>query len=321
MIVNAETQALIAKFLDNPDDVEVSFQLAHWRSLSNENENYFQQLSEIWVMSSNGAVLDEINERKSVLELNRSLPNHANQKNIVLKWIGSIAAISLLSFVSYWALSTKSETLLTRSTHNGQTDSVFLADGSKIMLAENSTLIYPKVFNKNTRTVYLNKGKAFFLIFKDHKHPFKVIMKESSVSVLGTSFNIALSNNKIDLDVKTGVVSFLPYDKGKTSFLKADEAITYFINSNRIVTRSSLNGDAWLTKNLVFVEAPLEDVCKQLSEYYHVDIKLSGDLMHDKKLNADFKSNSLHEVLQILNVTYGFKTKKIKDIIYLKIPN
>lgn len=144
-------------------------------------------------------------------------------------------------------------------------------------------------------------------------------MNKSDVTVLGTSFNIKVSSVQIDLSVKTGRVMFSPFQNGSKSILSEGQAITYDSEKGEIVAKTAQNADAWLTKELTFVDTPLEEVCKQLSAYYHADIKLQNN-KRNKKLNATFKNQTLAQVLEVLNETYNIKIKKEKDQITLITP-
>ena len=71
---------------------------------------------------------------------------------------------------------------------------------------------------------------------------------------------------------------------------------------------------------MVFVDTPLEEVCKQLTGFYGKEIKLSYLGSENKKLNAVFKDQSLEQVLEILNETFNIKINKENNQINLIKP-
>jgi transmembrane sensor len=315
---NSEFLALIARHLNNPDDKECQLQVEQFRIESAQNESFFLEIKKVWELSPKSSILSEIDTKLSAKKFKSNLTKNSSKSGSL--WFRGVAAAILLFAISYliYAQSTKI-VFSTLKTATHQIDSVKLVDGSVIILAENSELRYPDQF-ASTREIILTKGQAFFKIAKDPKHAFKVIMNKSDVVVLGTSFNIKMSETKIDLGVITGRVIFTPYQNGTTSILTAGQALTYDVAKKEFLTKNAQNSDSWLTKELVFVDTPLEDVCKQLTDYYGADIRLQNNKHKVKKLNATFKYQSLNQVLEILNETYNIKIKKENNQINLITP-
>lgn len=312
---------LITRYLNNPTDQLLQLEIAAFRSASPENESYFQEIEKVWSYAASAGRLEEITSVDYKERFTQSLPQNTPKRSWGKIWFSGVAASLLVFFIGYWIYTENNKpTYLIKTTAHNQIDSVKLADGSVIILAENSELKYPNKFEQPTREIFLSKGQAFFKIAKDAAHPFKVLMNESDVTVLGTSFNIKLTASSIELGVKTGKVLFSPYKDGAVSILTAGQGLAYDIHKREFLTQSSENQDAWLTKELVFVDTPLEEVCKQLTNYYGVVIKLQNDVPTAKKLNAKFNDQSLNDVLIILNETYNIKINKEHNQINLITP-
>lgn len=321
MLENDESLELISSYLNNPTDESLQLKIDAFRSESPQHESYFLEMERIWNYAASAARLEEISTTDYSKRFKQSLHQNTPRRSLGMAWLSGIAASLLVLIVGYWIYTENNEpNYLIKTTSNNQIDSVKLADGSVIILAENSELKYPDKFKSPIREIFLSKGQAFFKVAKDAAHPFKVVMNESDVTVLGTSFNIKLTNSNIALGVKTGRVLFSPYKDGASSILTAGQGLAYDIQKREFLTQSSENQDAWLTKELVFVDTPLEEVCKQLTNYYGVVIKLQGDMRTAKKLNAKFKDQSLNDVLIILNETYNIKINKEHNQINLITP-
>ncbi|SIO14920.1 FecR family protein [Chitinophaga niabensis] len=71
----------------------------------------------------------------------------------------------------------------------GETYKLTLSDGTEVRLNASTRLRFPFRFGKATRDVYVD-GEAYFKVTKDAAHPFVVHLPQSSVTVLGTSFNV-----------------------------------------------------------------------------------------------------------------------------------
>ncbi|MDQ7947949.1 MAG: FecR domain-containing protein [Pedobacter sp.] len=316
-----ESLELIARYLNSPSDLDLQSQVTAFRAASPENEAYFLEIEEVWQQSAEAGRLERTNVAQSVQQLKSKLAPVSVPKAGIITWFRGVAAAVVLLVAGFWLYrSTTPPNLIVKTTAKNQIDSVKLNDGSVVILAENSTLQYAENFGTEKREIQLDKGQAFFKITKDPAHPFKVVLHQSDVVVLGTSFNIKLSNKAIELGVKTGRVVFTPYKDGATSILTAGQALTYDVEKRELVSKTSQNLDSWLTKELTFVDTPLEEVCKQLTSYYGVDIKLQKNSNKAKKLNARFANQSLEEVLMILNETYNIKIKKENNQINLITP-
>jgi len=321
MLQNTESLDLIARYLNNPADQFLQSEISKFCAESAENEAYFLEIEEIWNQSAAASILETIDEKSAVKQFKKTLKAQTPINQTLGSWFKAIAASVLLFIAGYLLYSQNAApNYIIKATAKNQIDSVKLADGSVIILSENTELKYPDEFNSDTREIFLSKGQAFFKIARDVNHPFKVLMNKSDVEVLGTSFNIKLANNKIELGVKTGKVLFSPYKGGATSILTAGQALSYDIEKNELITKTAQNDDSWLTKELVFVDTPLDEVCKQLTEYYGVVIKLQDHKHTIKKLNAKFQNQSLSDVLIVLNETYNINIKKERNQINLITP-
>ncbi len=318
MLSNPEFLDLISKHLNDPTDQELLLAVEKQRALSPENDIFFLEVKNIWELSGKAARINEVDAQQAIKNLKNQLIEKSPKKKTL--WLTRIAASILLFSIGYLIYNQATKTVFTiKKTSENQVDSVRLADGSVVILAENSEVRYPDQFDA-IREISLLKGQAFFKIHKDPTHPFKVVMNKSNVVVLGTTFNIKMSNAKIDLGVISGKVIFTPYENGTTSILTAGQALTYDIIKKEFLTKTAQNSDSWLTKELIFVDTPLEEVCKQLTDYYGAAIKLKNDKHTEKKLNATFKYQSLNQVLEILNETYNIKIERENNQINLITP-
>ena len=102
----------------------------------------------------------------------------------------------------------------------GKRSTLILADGSKVYLNSGSSLVYPAVFAKDKREVYLD-GEAYFEVSKEARRKFVVQTAYKAVEVLGTKFNVSvdkrqslfeavLVTGKIGLESNTGKIELIP---------------------------------------------------------------------------------------------------------------
>lgn len=302
---NLQLRELILKHLNDPQNELLTDQVNDLRKSAQVNEDYFIEIKRIWDLSIKTKPLSQVDLKVSLRNFKSEL-NKDIYKTSWLKspWLRNVAALFFLGLLTFWIYSENNAIKYLTKNSNGHIDSLVLSDGSKIMLAEQTIVSYPTKFENEERSVTLVKGQAFFQVSKDAKHPFKVLIRQSKVKVLGTSFNINYTHSNINLSVKTGRVMFSPNSNSNASILGANEAISYDYLKNTIEMENGTNSKSWLTKELSFVDMPLTEVCEQLSDYYHVKITLVDKTHSANKFNATFKDSSLEEVLTVLKETY-----------------
>lgn len=312
-------QEIILRHLNDPENQPLQEEVSRMRSLSAAHEKQFLDIKRIWDLTPRAARLQEVDDVRSLQNLEVALGRQGPGKSRTMYfWLCTAASLFLAIFAIWFYFSRENLTYLVKETTAGVIDSVRLADGSHVFLAENSTVKYPEEFKANIRSVVLLKGKAFFKVAKDAKHPFEVTINHSVVKVLGTSFNINYMPDRIDVSVKTGRVMFSANSKSDPAILIAGEALSYDLGKNQLSKQNGLNSTGWLTKELHFVDMPLEEVCRQLSDYYQVKVILLARTNAAKKLNANFSDTSIEDVLKVLKQTYPIRVEKKDSIIYIK---
>jgi len=210
------------------------------------------------------------------------------------------AAIFLLIFNIY------SPMTLNRRSGDEQTN-VVLQDDSRIYLNKNSTLIYPKSFEDTTERRVSLEGEAFFEVERDEKVPFKIIVDEAEVQVLGTSFNVRSreSENQIEVFVKTGKVEF---GKGnKTVVLTPNEMGIYDKASEAVVkkTLTDSNSLAWHSKKMVFDKSRFIEIEKTLYKVFGYQMKVDNPNIYNCALTSTIEFETIEDALQILEATIG----------------
>jgi len=186
---------------------------------------------------------------------------------------------------------------------------LFLADGSKVILEPFSSLKYPNCFLKNQREVVL-KGEAFFDIERDTTKPFVVYANETITKVLGTSFTIKAfeGEKEVEVAVKTGKVAVYAQVSSEPKkvvgasekfVIRTDEQILIPIPNkklevtpNQTVVFNKVKADMQkmvsalplpvkpiqqMTK-LKFIEEPLPQVLEALGKVYGLEISFADNL-------------------------------------------
>ncbi len=199
-------------------------------------------------------------------------------------------------------------------TDKGVKGKVLLPDGSTVWLNSDSKLKYPDVFSDDKREVEVS-GEAYFEVQKDAKKPMYVKTgKGFTIKVLGTTFSIRsyendqeskaiLYNGSIELikdPDKNGEKVVLGLKPNDCATIRDDGATKI----TQIVTMTDI---AWLKGEIVFEDTPMSEVLKILERWYGKKFDVKNNSIYKFKLNATFKSESLVQILDIINLCTSVK--------------
>ena len=205
----------------------------------------------------------------------------------------------------------------------GKRTQITLSEGTIIWLNSGSKLIYPAVFAKNRREVYID-GEAVFDVTHMDDRPFVVTTKDFDIKVLGTVFNVSaysddknssavLAQGKIEL-VYTGA-SILSKEKLEIS----PGSMAVFDHNQRTFEKTKVDPQmylSWRDGYLTLNREKLENILRKLSRYYNIEMVISDNRLKNETFSGflDLK-NSVEEVLSVINettsLTYSIDHEKI----------
>ena len=185
---------------------------------------------------------------------------------------------------------------------------VELPDGSVVYLNKSAQLSYPKVFEKNQRTVSL-QGEAFFEVAKDVERPFTINTKHAEIEVLGTSFNIDTNEDDTEIIVATGKVKVQSHFAQESAILLPKESALISPTALTRFSTEDQNYLAWKTGKFTFQEQAIKDVISELNTFYQNKLVLSKSAT-DCLLTASFNKDDLKEILEILQLSCSLQLKE-----------
>jgi transmembrane sensor len=222
---------------------------------------------------------------------------------------------------------TATETFNTITTPRGGQYQINLPDGTKIWLNAGSSLKYPAVFSKDERKVELT-GEAYFEVAKvtikdkgSNKYqraPFIVVTDKQKIEVLGTHFNVNsyVDNNESKTTLLEGSVKVSNLKSKRSNLLKPGQQSLIAGEGLQIANVDTVETVAWKNGYFQFNESDLEDIMKQLSRWYNVDVVFEGKLPEDLFHFKTPRNQSLIEVLKIFELNgINFKIEGRKLIV------
>ncbi|MCE5347640.1 MAG: DUF4974 domain-containing protein [Bacteroidales bacterium] len=178
-----------------------------------------------------------------------------------------------------------------------------LPDGTTGMLNSGSHLSYSLPFSNN-RQVKL-EGEAWFEVNHDEDHPFEISAGNSTVRVLGTSFNLSAypAENYIEVVLQLGKIEFLDNKVNeKVTMLPSERLIFQNGNISKSVTDPA-KYNAWTEGKLVFRGDPMSEVARRIERWYNVKVTLSDTELEKYSFRGTFEDDTIDEVLKFLAMT------------------
>ena len=201
------------------------------------------------------------------------------------------------------------------TTAYGVVSKVQLSDGSEVWLNSGSTLSYPKRFEGDKRTVFLS-GEAYFHVSSDRAHRFEVQTSHGLVvSAYGTEFNVQAYEDETNIiaTLANGHIEVEHANTNQREDLQPGEQLVYTKSEDKMQTQkaSLLAETAWREGKIMFRRTPMQEVVRQLSRHFNVDIQLQGKELYTYTYSATFTTETLPEILDLLEKTAPIRCEVI----------
>ncbi len=192
---------------------------------------------------------------------------------------------------------------------------VTLCDGSVVRLNAGSRLEYPNSFPSHERKVRLT-GEAYFEIKHDGR-PFMVEVRQASIRVYGTHFNInAYQETNIETVLVEGKVGVSIQDSTyQEKILKPNQLsrLNLLTGEQEIVDVDVQKYIAWTTGFLRYDNDSLELLIEDLSRWYGTNFDFKDNKLKNIRISASInKDTPLEEVLAMIQTTAKIKFHLIK---------
>ena len=279
----------------------LSVALVLWQGMKNEAEEEHRQFSAVSRPGGERAILKLYNGKTVVLDSTMKSSLIAHEANVRIEMDSN----HLLRYSSHdsieMANDNKNNELIIPK---GGEYQVVLADGTKVWLNSASRLIYPQSFMGKERRVVLS-GEAFFDVAHDAERPFIVETSRMNVKVLGTRFNVNDydDNEEVSTTLVNGSVEIISGDQqafrlvpGEQAYGKENELEKREVNV-RLYT-------SWIDGKFLFNNTELEEIAKQISRWYDVEIFFSSESVKKVRFTgAIVKFKPLEDLVRMIEST------------------
>ena len=195
--------------------------------------------------------------------------------------------------------------MITLSTPRGGQFQAVLPDGSKLWLNAASFVEFPSKFSSKERTVKVS-GEVYFEVAQNQQSPFMVKAGNTTIQVLGTSFNINAYDDErvVRTTLVNGSVRVSPLESNSGNVILKPGQQAVSSNNGEITGVFSpelANILAWKNGFFSFEKADIETVMRQLERWYDIKVQYRGTIP-SVKLNGDLdRQIPLSDVLKYLS--------------------
>jgi transmembrane sensor len=186
------------------------------------------------------------------------------------------------------------------STRLGEHRQVALPDGSVMDL--NSRSVVAVHYEKGRRGVELKQGEAMFSVEHDTSRPFVVAAGAGQVTVTGTRFDVRRDDDQTRVAVEAGTVKVQGRSPEEVVTLTAGLG-SHVDSKGQVATAYAVNAaelTAWRTGKLVFNNASLAEVAREVSRYREQPLRVSTPAVGNLRLTSVFKANDTDALLKAL---------------------
>ena len=275
--------------------------LVLWQGMKNESVEVHRQFSAVSRPGGERAILKLYDGKTIMLDSTMKSSLIAHEANVRIEMDSN----HLLRYSSYDSIgitdANKNNELIIPK---GGEYQVVLADGTKVWLNSASRLIYPQSFMGKERRVVLS-GEAFFDVAHDAERPFIVETSRMNVKVLGTRFNVNDydDNEEVSTTLVNGSVEIFSGGQqafrlvpGEQAYGKENELEKREVNV-RLYT-------SWIDGKFLFNNTELEEIAKQISRWYDVEIFFSSENVKKVRFTgAIVKFKPLDDLVRMIEST------------------
>ncbi len=317
------------------ESVQMKFQ---WWMLNAAPESQTgQAMEDLWEESSAACDSHTLSDLQRLREAIGNVPAAKQRplwQRFLLRGAAAAVLVALSAGATYYI--TKEYLLARPGSHdfvqltvpNGETRELLLDDHTMVTINAGSTLVYPRHFSSDTRTVFLT-GEANFQVHEDASRPFIVKTQCFSVQALGTYFGVnAYATDDVhqailqEGKVKVSLHGQSGEDSGRSYILYPDQSLEYSKSGGHVHIDKQVDAERLLSWNqgyLVFRKADFSQILESIERRYGVRILCDNISKMNGSYYVKFRpTESLHDVLNVLNnLSTHFKYKQVGDTVYI----
>jgi transmembrane sensor len=262
-------------------------EFTEWLQADTANRFAFDKVEDLDAELDNAALHEPAAAERSVLPLFRQ-----SRIGRFVPWVaaGALAASIVLAFVFLSPAPRGVE----YATKMGETRIVMLADGTRIDLNTATRLLV------ENRHVTLRTGEALFHVARNAQHPFTVTAGDRTLRDLGTVFDVLRNGGTLTVVVAEGSVGVS--GGGREVALGSGDKLIHSetTGSTQVEKIDPEQALAWTKGYLVYRNAPLSAVVRDLNRYFPTPVALDAGAA-DERFTGVLKIDNQAAILERLS--------------------
>ncbi len=303
-----------------------------WFAASPENQKSFEKNKKIWELSKNH-ISSELIDRDKIevlqkIHSNQTIKLKQSRRRLLIYKLAAIFAIPVTFALSWYFMGsqepiqpTSPDMFCEVTAPKGHVAKCILPDSSEVWINTGSTISYNTgSFNNKSREIQLS-GEAYFEVTKNKEKPFKVKTSIANILVTGTSFNVksysdrdlfetVLAEGSIDMEINNAA-------EQKVSIVPGERAV-YEVGKKNIVIEK-VESDiftAWRNGELLFKDATLNDLVRELERIYDINFHLQDEKLGEFRFRGMFSYNNnlieaLEKIKRTAHIDYYIENKEV----------
>jgi transmembrane sensor len=188
----------------------------------------------------------------------------------------------------------------------GSQRTIALADGTKVELNTNTRLRVR--ITANTRSVWLERGEAFFTVAHDPHRRFVVHVGERDVAALGTQFSVHRDGDRVEVAVVEGRVEVEDAASASPIIVTRGDIVVTHGSSVHVAANSIEHVDealSWRRGVLTFDQLTLVEAASQFNRYNKKKLVITDPAVGSVRIGGRFDANNVQAFAHLLHEGFG----------------
>lgn len=300
------TEHLVIQVLRGRASQVDRMQVEKWRAASSENERRFQEISALWRASRKLGGGWAFGPQPSSTGIVLAAKTRRMRRLYRVAMAAGLAAAAI--GVGWFATQHMTGEPTLTLTADVRPRTITLQDGSIVRLDAGASMAY---YDRPTRRVAL-EGRAFFAIVSDSTRPFAVTVRDASITVLGTRFDVNPRGDSVYVAVAEGRVSLA--NGGAVRELIAGQTAIAHDDGITGSTRTAFDALDWDPPFFFFQDTPVFQVARELAARLGTQIVVADSVVGRRPVTARFEDTSITEILETICLTTAARCETLNGI-------
>ena len=180
--------------------------------------------------------------------------------------------------------------------------SVILADETKVWLNAGSSIKYPTIFKGKNREVTVS-GELYFEVAHNASKPFRVLVNNQIIEVLGTHFNINAYSDEPGIKTTLLEGSVRVSANNNIKLLKPGQQAVFQNDELTVSEADTEEATAWKNGYFRFKNEDIKSIMRKLSRWYDIDVEFGKEITAEEFSGKVSRFRNISQVLNMLELS------------------